>query len=217
MKAPAFQFYAADFLMGTMLMSAESVGGYIRLLCYQWDAGSVPSEAGALARISGCGPEALVCVLAKFSMSEDGSVLKNKRMEEVRSKSEAFRAACSAAGRKGGGNPNLSKGTFKGRGKGTSKGGLNSPSPISVSVSVSEKTLGAAAPPTTDSEWLASLQDNEAYRFLSVKVQYAKMQAWCSVNKKEPTRRRFINWLNRCEKPMQGAGARDIPPVMIAP
>jgi hypothetical protein len=31
------------------------------------------------------------------------------------------------------------------------------------------------------------------------------MQTWCSVNRKMPTRRRFVAWLNRIEKPMDAA------------
>lgn len=33
MKDPAFLFYSSDFLVGTMLMSNEEVGKYIRLMC----------------------------------------------------------------------------------------------------------------------------------------------------------------------------------------
>jgi hypothetical protein len=33
------------------------------------------------------------------------------------------------------------------------------------------------------------------------------MQAWCSANRKQPSRRRFVNWLNRAEKPMQPTAA----------
>ena len=43
-KAPAFMFYADDFLAGTLEMSQEEVGQYIRLLCHQWNRGSIPVE-----------------------------------------------------------------------------------------------------------------------------------------------------------------------------
>ena len=39
MKDPAFLFYSGDFLSGTMLMSDEEVGQYIRLLCLQHQKG----------------------------------------------------------------------------------------------------------------------------------------------------------------------------------
>ena len=36
MKDPAFPFYAQDFLVGTMHMTFEETGAYIKLLAYQW-------------------------------------------------------------------------------------------------------------------------------------------------------------------------------------
>ena len=40
-RAPAFQFYADDFLAGTMTMTNEERGAYISLLCLQWSKGFV--------------------------------------------------------------------------------------------------------------------------------------------------------------------------------
>ena len=58
-KAPAFQFYANDFITGTQDWSIEEVGIYIRLLCYQWDHGFIPEDKNRLARIAGCDKEAV--------------------------------------------------------------------------------------------------------------------------------------------------------------
>mgnify|MGYP004561009037 CR=1 FL=1 len=44
MKDPAFLFYSSDFLSGTMLMSNEEVGIYIRLLCLQHQQGHLKEE-----------------------------------------------------------------------------------------------------------------------------------------------------------------------------
>ena len=55
---------------------------------------------------------------------------------------------------------------------------------------------------TKDELWLMQLEINPAYNLTDVRREYAKMQAWCSVNRKMPTRRRFVAWLNRVEKPM---------------
>ena len=40
-KDPAFLFYPSDFLTGTMFMSHEQIGIYIRLLCSQHQHGGV--------------------------------------------------------------------------------------------------------------------------------------------------------------------------------
>jgi len=55
---------------------------------------------------------------------------------------------------------------------------------------------------TSDADWLKQLQSNAAYQSLDVQREFAKMSAWCSINRKHPTRRRFVNWLNRAEKPI---------------
>jgi len=60
--------------------------------------------------------------------------------------------------------------------------------------------------PQSDEEWLKALEENPVYRGLEVRTLYGKMLVWCENNGKKPTRRRFVNWLNREEKPMNVAG-----------
>ena len=93
MKPPAFQFYADDFVGGTCDLSAADVGAYIRLLCYQWSRGAIPTEPEKLERVAGgkVSPD----VLAKFP---DG---KNARMEQEREKQAAFREEQSRKGQAG--------------------------------------------------------------------------------------------------------------------
>jgi hypothetical protein len=55
----------------------------------------------------------------------------------------------------------------------------------------------------SDDEWLKSLEDNPVYRGIEVRILYGKMIVWCDNNGKKPTRRRFVNWLNRAERPLQ--------------
>lgn len=59
---------------------------------------------------------------------------------------------------------------------------------------------------TSDEDWLNELSKNPAYGPLDVRRELAKMQAWCSANGKQPSRRRFINWLNRAERPITTQG-----------
>jgi uncharacterized protein YdaU (DUF1376 family) len=100
-KAPAFQFYADDFLAGTSDMSAEEVGGYIRLLCHQWTKGGIPNDpdrAGRMATL--LGSPSLGYVLAKFSLCIDG-MLRNKRLEQIRAEQEAYKVKQATSGRNG--------------------------------------------------------------------------------------------------------------------
>ena len=90
MSAPAFQFYPDDFLGGTMILSQDEVGAYIRLLCHQWSRGSLPVDPAKLRRLAG-GPVSEE-VLAKFVKGDDGQ-LRNERMEKVRAEVMRFREA----------------------------------------------------------------------------------------------------------------------------
>jgi len=100
-KAPAFQFYADDFLGGTCDMTAEEVGAYIRLLCHQWNKGGIPNDPERLARMAGVMPgPSLGYASAKLRLCEDG-VLRNDRMEAERAKQQQYRARQGEKGKRG--------------------------------------------------------------------------------------------------------------------
>ena len=44
MKAPAFQFYAQDFLTGCTYLTNEEIGMYVKMLCKQWTDGNIPKK-----------------------------------------------------------------------------------------------------------------------------------------------------------------------------
>lgn len=100
-KAPAFQFYADDFLAGTADMAAEEVGGYIRLLCHQWSKGGIPSDEERSARIAGLiGSPSIRYVLAKFTLC-DGDTLKNARLEQIRQEQADYKSKQALSGKTG--------------------------------------------------------------------------------------------------------------------
>lgn len=115
-KAPAFQFYASDFLADVAGWTAEEVGVYVRLLASEWVNGSVPplpergSTAGAgqavnrLALIAGVSVAQLRRVWPqvgkKFEIGEDG-FLRNPRLELERQKQVDYRSERSKAGAAG--------------------------------------------------------------------------------------------------------------------
>src|SRR5438067_10914115 len=62
----------------------------------------------------------------------------------------------------------------------------------------------------SDEDWLASLVHDKTYSGIDIRHEHGKMIQWCAVNHKQPTRRRFVNWLNRSERPMKPVkSARD--------
>lgn len=82
MKDPAFLFYSGDFLSGTMLMSNEEVGIYIKLLCIQHQQGHL-EEADML------GFGATLKIFNKFQKDNDGKYF-NKRLEAEISQRKAY-------------------------------------------------------------------------------------------------------------------------------
>src|SRR5262245_7226587 len=72
------------------------------------------------------------------------------------------------------------------------------------------KPRSVRAPVLPDEEYLDRLQKDPAYSMLNVRLCYHRMLAWCETNNKQPSRRRFINWLNREDKPM-GVGGGNRP------
>ena len=89
-KPPAFQFYASDYLSSSKVqrMSLEEQGAYVRLLCYCWEDGSIPSNFTELAKlcnitrrkIENIWPHLSDC----FQVSDIPGRLVNAKLEAVR-------------------------------------------------------------------------------------------------------------------------------------
>lgn len=100
MRPPAFQFYVDDFLAGTLNFSDAELGLYIRLLCVQWSAGSVPNDDTEIASY-GRGKTPTARVKAKFELCDDGQ-LRNKRLEAEREKQAEWRRKSALGGHRSG-------------------------------------------------------------------------------------------------------------------
>jgi uncharacterized protein YdaU (DUF1376 family) len=83
-RAPAFQFYADDFLAGTMTMTNEERGAYISLLCLQWSKGFV-TELDIQRMCHGMPTHCQGICQSKFQIGEDGHY-RNNRLEKERTK-----------------------------------------------------------------------------------------------------------------------------------
>jgi len=53
-----------------------------------------------------------------------------------------------------------------------------------------------------DSDFLEGLKENQSYRQIDILNELGKAQTWCAVNHRVCTRRFFVNWLNRSERPI---------------
>jgi uncharacterized protein YdaU (DUF1376 family) len=102
MKNPAFQFYPADFIMGTSMMTAEETGGYIRLLCHQWAIGYIINKDNVLKQLTGVyDNDALQSIKDKFVENDDGNLI-NERLESIRQNYIEHQKKQSENGKKGG-------------------------------------------------------------------------------------------------------------------
>ena len=104
-KAPAFQFYAADYLadMQVRMLSWPSRGLYIDLLCYCWREGWIPSDSSAIAQLCNCHDTAIIdpCLLLFSPHPDDTGKLINLRLDRERERQKAFREERKASGIKG--------------------------------------------------------------------------------------------------------------------
>ena len=177
-KAPAFQFYADDFLAGTSDMSAEEVGGYIRLLCHQWTKGGIPNDpdrAGRMATL--LGSPSLGYVLAKFSLCDDG-MLRNERLEQVRADQDAYKAKQATAGRNG---------ALKRWSKWPDDGDPNS-DPNGLAIATPMATPMARAWPEDSSPSPTPKEDTKKEKALSPELESFRLRVGAMVRRRHDTR-----------------------------
>lgn len=84
MKDPAFLFYSSDFLSGTMLMTDEEIGQYIKLLCLQHQKGYL-KEKDMLNICKTYNED----IFSKFKKDEEGNYY-NERLEYEANKRKAY-------------------------------------------------------------------------------------------------------------------------------
>lgn len=83
MEFSYFPIYVNDFIIGTIGMTTEEVGGYLKLLFVQWDKGGLPDDNAQLLKLAGVKLKSLQSILKKFNKCEDGQ-LRNGKLERVR-------------------------------------------------------------------------------------------------------------------------------------
>lgn len=99
MKAPAFQFYAQDFLTGCTYLTNEEIGMYIKMLCKQWTDGSIPKKR--LGFLVGIDWDNFSDEL-KGKFKDFGEFIANERLEKEREKKQNFMEKQANNGKKGG-------------------------------------------------------------------------------------------------------------------
>ncbi len=75
------------------------------------------------------------------------------------------------------------------------------PSPSPLAISHRHRPNGSSEPATLQG-LIEELGKDPTYKGIDVQREYGKMSNWCKAHKVQPTQRRFINWLNRVDRPM---------------
>lgn len=108
-KSPSFQFYPTDFLSdkNVILMSAEEVGAYIRLLCVCWIESDLSEDIGELALIAKVAKKRFEQIWEKrikicFRYDEKKKRFFHKRLRKEIQKQKEFRKKKSEAGKESG-------------------------------------------------------------------------------------------------------------------
>ena len=207
-KSPAFQFYPGDARRDAELhmMSFQARGVWWEMLCCMWDAkerGKLEGTRDQLCRVLGCNISELDQTLTELSVTKTGDVTERNDLVTVINR-RMFREERERK---------LTRSRVQRHREETLKRSCNddvtSPSSTSSSSSLKEREEKKENSPSkslgkniSDDEWLKTLEDNPTYRGLDVRAIYGKMVVWCETNGKRPTRRRFVNWLNREDKPL---------------
>lgn len=61
----------------------------------------------------------------------------------------------------------------------------------------------------SDEEWMQELKINPAYKGINIEIEHSKCIAWFDNKGITVSRQRFLNWLNRADKPLKKGEAYD--------
>ncbi len=70
-----------------------------------------------------------------------------------------------------------------------------------LAISHRQRSNGSVEPAALQ-DWIEELRKDETYKGIDIKREFGKMTQWCKQNRVNATRRRFVNWLNRVDRPM---------------
>lgn len=105
-EAPAFQFYASDFLgdPAVIAMTLEERGAYITLLCIAWMQEGISADTDTIRRMLHATPrrfERMWPAIESCWKSNGNGRLVNPRMEKVRTEQRKYLESRSRAGKLG--------------------------------------------------------------------------------------------------------------------
>lgn len=215
-----YPFHVGDYTLATLHLEDRHDLCYRRLLdAYYLDEQPLADAKQTLSRRIRTDEQTLAEVLEEFFFLEGGK-WHHKRCDTEISRYQAKSEKAKLAGSQGG-KAKASK--RQANAKQTLSERLANQNQNQNHSTTSKDVVGRTAshsPQQPDDAWLSSLETDKTYTGISIRTEFGKMQRWCEANRKQPSRKRFVNWLNRVEKPMHvnGSGVdTDVTPRLSTP
>ena len=225
MKLPFLQFYPSDYLVDTRILTLSARGAWVDILCVLHGSstrGTATFPVRGWSRIMGVSEAEFETAVEEIDAMKVGNVLRCsngdvtitcRRMlneaitrEQTRLRVQNHRNKERNNGSNASSNasvtPNKSE-VISQKLEEEAESDADAPPPVfSLEGDSGEDDKVKKKRKQTDAEWLADLSTSPAYRGIDVRREHAKALIWAAANKKTMSRRRFLNWINKCEPTM---------------
>ena len=223
-KLPWFPFYPSDFATDNKVraMTTTEVGCYFKLLIVAWDEnppGTIPDDDDTISRYLSMHLDEWLQykprVTAAFKL-KDGRWNQKRLMAEA-AKSQGITEVRSSAAHARWMQTDANAVQMHSKSNAQNSPLLSPPQspPLNLPSHIhsSQEEIAASVKPTQpkhrivcDEEFLKELKATGAYEGIDLDQELRRLNAWLLTPKgrgKKPTRQRFINWINKCDRPME--------------
>jgi hypothetical protein len=225
MKLPFLQFYPSDYLVDTRILTLSARGAWVDILCVLHGSstrGTATFPVRGWSRIMGISEAEFETAVEEIDAMKVGNVLRCsngdvtitcRRMlneaitrEQTRLRVQNHRNKERNNERNASSNASVTPNKSEVRSQKLeeeAESEADAPPPdLPFDDLPDQPEKPQKQPKQTDAEWLADLATSPAYRGIDIRREHAKALVWAAANKKTMSRRRFVNWINKCEPTM---------------
>jgi hypothetical protein len=225
MKLPFLQFYPSDYLVDTRILTLSARGAWVDILCVLHGSstrGTATFPVRGWSRIMGVSEAEFETAVEEIDAMKVGNVLRCSNGDVTITCRRMLNEAITREQTRLRVQNHRNKERNNERNASSNASVTPNKSEVRSQKSEEEAESEADAPPPdlpfddlpdqpekpkkqpkqTDAEWLADLATSPAYRGIDVRREHAKALIWAAANKKTMSRRRFVNWINKCEPTM---------------
>ena len=225
MKLPFLQFYPSDYLVDTRILTLSARGAWVDILCVLHGSstrGTATFPVRGWSRIMGVSEAEFETAVEEIDAMKVGNVLRCsngdvtitcRRMlneaitrEQTRLRVQNHRNKERNNERNASSNASVTPNKSEVRSQKLeeeAESEADAPPPdLPFDDLPDQPEKPQKQPKQTDAEWLADLATSPAYRGIDIRREHAKALVWAAANKKTMSRRRFVNWINKCEPTM---------------